>query len=658
MLDSLNAALADRYTVERELGRGGMASVWLARDRRHDRPVAIKVLHPELAGAIGVDRFVREIQLTARLQHPNIVPLLDSGVFPGPNGVSLPWYAMAYVPGESLRTRLERERHLPVEEALRLIEDAAAALQAAHREGIVHRDIKPENLLLSGGRVYVADFGIAKALIETGGERLTSTGLAIGTPVYMSPEQASAQPVDARSDQYSLASVLYEMLAGEPPFTGPTAQAIVARRLSEPARAIRPVRSSVPAGAEAAVLRALERVPADRFPDVGAFAEALRSQSPPGATSRKRTSRLVVGIIGGALLLAAVAFAARRMEQGRSGGQGARDPEVVALYLRGVHEYDKRTPAGIGEAVQAFTAAVRRDSTYTEAWAGLAKTYARAYGRRFVFPGVVRDSVLRLAVAAADRALAGDRQSPDAWKTQGIVSRIVDPTDVAPTIRSLRQALALDSTDAEAWQHLGLGLAESRDLDGAFQAWRRSISADPSYAEGLAFLALGHYWRHQYDSAARWADSAIAVEPNYLLGRTVLGSIAIERGDFVRGRAAYEAAGRLTTDVEVVNALAGSALADARAGASPEARSSLQRAESLAAGYSPAPLHTAVYLAMAYAGLGDADRAIAWLRRYTPVNDLHFQLHLRCDPPFVTIEDDPRFRSLLLVPRPPKPGGC
>ena len=277
MRDHLNAALADRYAVERELGRGGMASVWLARDLRHDRSVAIKVLHEELAGAIGVDRFVREIRLAARLQHPHIVPVLDSGVFTGPSAVTLPWYAMPFIAGESLRARLDRERHLPIEAALRITEQAAAALQVAHREGIVHRDIKPENLLLDDGAAYVADFGVAKALLDTGGERLTATGLAIGTPAYMSPEQATADVVDARSDQYSLACVLYEMLAGEPPFTGPSAQAVMARRLTEPARALRPVRSVVPVGVEAAVLRALERIPADRFPDVAAFAAALRN---------------------------------------------------------------------------------------------------------------------------------------------------------------------------------------------------------------------------------------------------------------------------------------------------------------------------------------------------------------------------------------------
>jgi tetratricopeptide (TPR) repeat protein len=652
MLDRLNAALGDRYAVERELGRGGMASVWLARDRRHDRLVAIKVLRPELAGAIGVDRFVREIQLTARLQHPNIVPVLDSGVFPGADAAPLPWYAMAYIPGESLRARLQRERQLPIDEALHIAVDAAEALQAAHRDGIVHRDIKPENLLLAGDRVYVADFGIAKALIETGGERLTSTGLAIGTPAYMSPEQASAQPVDPRSDQYSLASVLYEMLVGEPPFTGPTAQAIVARRLSEPARAVRPVRPAVPANVEATVLRGLERVPADRFRDIGAFIEHLRQPSAPAP--RPHNLRAL-----SAAMLCLLALALGAWLIGRRGaGERARDPAVMALYRRGVRAYDQRTPASIGEAIQAFAAAVSRDSTYAEAWSGLAKAYVRAYERRFVFPGVARDSGLRLAVAAADRALAEDPGNAEAWATQGSVARIVDPTDRAPAIRSLRQALALDSTNTNAWHFLALSLAESGDVDAAFTAWRRAIAANPSNTQGLAFLAIAHYWRHQYDSSTRWTDSAIALDPTFLLARNAAGYTDVERGDFARARAAFQAAGRLSTDVEVVNQLAGEALTEARAGAPRTAHGLLQRAESLAASYSPAPLHTAVYLAEAYAALGDADRAVAWLRGYAPLADLHFQLHLRCDPPLGPIENDPRFRALLLTPRPTGSRGC
>jgi tetratricopeptide (TPR) repeat protein len=262
-------------------------------------------------------------------------------------------------------------------------------------------------------------------------------------------------------------------------------------------------------------------------------------------------------------------------------------------------------------------------------------------------------------VAAADRALAGDPRSVDAWVTQAIVNRNVDPTDLGPAIRSLRQALALDPRDAVAWHFLAICLAESGDMDSAFQAWRSSIGTDPSYAQGVAFFALGHYWRHEYDSAAHWADSAMALEPTYLLSRSTVGYVAIERGEFARGKAAFEAVERLGTDVELVNAMAGIALAEGRAGNTPQARGMLQRAESLSTGYySPAPLHTAVYLAQAYAGLGDADHAIAWLQRYAPVNDLHFQLHLRCDPPFAAIETDPRFRSLLVMPRPAGSRGC
>ena len=651
MLDRLRAALADRYTVDRELGRGGMASVWLAHDLRHDRPVAIKVLHPDLAGAIGVDRFLREIRLTARLQHPNVIPVLDSGTIAGPDGHPLPWYAMAYVAGESLRARLDREQQLPIDDALRIVDDAAAALQAAHNEGIVHRDIKPENLLLAGGRTYVADFGIARALLDTGGDRLTSTGLSIGTPVYMSPEQAGGQTVDARSDQYSLACVLYEMLAGEPPFTGPNAQAILARRLSEPARAIRPVRPGVPAGVERAVLQALDRVPADRFPDVTAFAEALRRPSAPERPSRRRP-----WIAAAAVLVVAAALGAWLLAQRRP-AQSARDPAVVALYRRGLHAYEQRTPAGGAEAVQAFSAAVARDSDYADAWAGLAKTYVRAYERGF-FHGVSRDSLVRLAVAASDRALAADSRSADVWATQAAVSRIVDPTDVSPAIRSARRALALDSTNASAWHFLALSLAESGKMDEAFQDWRRAVSANPTYLLGLSFLAIAHQWRRQYDSAAYWGDSVVALDPTYLLGRTTVAYTSVERGDYARARAAFAASTRLTTDVEALNTTAGMALAEAGAGNRAEARRLLQQADSEAAAYSPLPLHTAVFLGNAYAGLGDAPRAVAWLSRYAPRNDLHFQLHLRCDPSFAPIEHDPRFRALLLTPRPEAPRGC
>ena len=237
VLKVLQEGLAGRYTVERELGRGGMAAVFLARDLRHDRLVALKVLHPELAMSIGTDRFAREIRFAARLQHPHILPVHDSGDVPGTGGQpTLLWFSMPYIDGESLRERLARDRQLPLAEAIRMTREVADALDYAHRQGLIHRDIKPENILLSGGHALVADFGVARALARDTGAHaaLTGTGLAIGTPAYMSPEQATGdQSLDHRSDIYSLGAVLYEMLAGEPPFGGPTAQAILARVLTE-----------------------------------------------------------------------------------------------------------------------------------------------------------------------------------------------------------------------------------------------------------------------------------------------------------------------------------------------------------------------------------------------------------------------------------------
>jgi tetratricopeptide (TPR) repeat protein len=654
--DLLNATLSGRYDVQRQLGRGGMASVWLARDLRHDRPVALKVMHTELAAAIGVDRFLREIQFTARLQHPNVVPLLDSGVIASSTGIQLPWYAMGYVAGESLRDRLDRDRHLAIDSALAITDQVASALAAAHRLGIVHRDIKPENVLLAESLAYVADFGIAKALIETGGETLTSTGIAIGTPSYMSPEQAMGEAIDARTDQYSLATMLYEMLAGEPPFSGPTAQSIVARRMSEKARPIRSVRSAVSEELEAVVLKGLERVPADRFADVPAFAAALRrAQTNPLRTRRR--SATWTGVLA-ALLVAALGLGIWLALPTSPRAQLARDSVAVALYQRGVRGFDKRTPEGGLEALQAFSQAIARDSTYAAAWAGLAKTYAQAAARGFVFPGIARDSVLHLAVLSVDRALALDSSSADLWTTQAMVGRNLDPTDLTPVFRSLRRSLALDSSLPGTWHYLAASLAEDGKLEEAIDAWRRSVREDPAYIQGVAFLAMGYYWRGQYDSAAWWADSAVALNPNYLLGRTTLGYIAVEQGRFVRAVAAFNAARRLATDVEVVNSMAGRALAEARAGAAGKAGTVLQQAESLARAYTPVLLHTAVYMAQAYAALGELDRAIGWLEQYTPSADLHFQLHLRCDPPMAPLANDPRFQKLLIMPRPRPPETC
>ncbi len=271
VIERLTTSLADRYRLERELGAGGMATVYLAHDLKHERDVAIKVLHPDLGAALGGERFLSEIRTTAKLQHPHILPLLDSGAADG-----LLFYVMPYVAGETLRGRLERELQLPIEDAIEIAREIADALGAAHALGIVHRDIKPENILLQGGHAVVADFGIALAVSQAGGQRMTQTGLSLGTPQYMSPEQAMGdRAVDARTDIYALGAVTYEMLTGEPPFAGATAQAVVAKLLTEPPQRLSAVRDTVPASVEAAVNKALAKLPADRWSSAAKFAEAL-----------------------------------------------------------------------------------------------------------------------------------------------------------------------------------------------------------------------------------------------------------------------------------------------------------------------------------------------------------------------------------------------
>jgi serine/threonine-protein kinase len=315
-LQRLTAALGDRYALEREIGAGGMATVFLARDLRHGRHVAIKVVRPELSGADGIARFLREIELAARLQHPHILPVFDSGAIDDGSGGRTPYFVMPFVQGETLRARLGREKQLPVEDAITLATEVADALAYAHAAGVVHRDIKPENILLSGGHAVVADFGVAKALatgqrpeasLPTGDpSALTQVGFALGTPNYMAPEQATGRDgVDTRADQYSLGCVLYEMLAGTPPFAGGSPQSVVARHLTAPRPHVGKARRDVPDPLEDAVIRAMAIDPADRFPDMAAFAGALR-QSRESARPRRKT---VMAVIAAASIAAGAAGA-------------------------------------------------------------------------------------------------------------------------------------------------------------------------------------------------------------------------------------------------------------------------------------------------------------------------------------------------------------
>ncbi len=345
-LDRLSEALSDRYTIEREVGAGGMATVYLAEDVKHDRKVALKVLRPELAAVIGAERFLAEIKTTANLQHPHILPLFDSG-----EADSFLFYVMPYIEGESLRDRLDREKQLPIDDAVRLASEVASALDYAHRQDVIHRDIKPENILLHDGQALVADFGIALAASKAGGSRMTETGMSLGTPHYMSPEQAMGdRELTARSDVYALGATLYEMLSGEPPFSGPTAQAIVAKVMTDDPRPLTELRRSVPPQVDAACLRALEKLPADRFASGAEFGQALHD---PNFGSGSARGAVAASPVPGAwwrdwrpwavttVILAVVALL------GRSGGATDVPDPVVARFRIALNERQGLTGAPV-----------------------------------------------------------------------------------------------------------------------------------------------------------------------------------------------------------------------------------------------------------------------------------------------------------------------
>ena len=313
---ALHGPLAERYRIDREIGRGGMATVYLAQDLRHDRRVAIKVLSPELAAVAGDERFLQEIQILARLSHPNILPLHDSG-----SSLGRPCYVMPFIEGESLRQRMDREGALPVEDVLRIADELCSALAYAHEQGIVHRDIKPENILLAAGHAVVSDFGIARAVNTAAGENLTQTGITLGTPAYMSPEQATGAVVDARSDIYAVGCVLYEALTGQVPFPANSQAQAIARRLTEDPPSARPLRVAVPPLLDQVIQRCLARNPADRFSSAVELRRAL-SPTDSGAhlwgTPPQQTRRRTVLLAGAAVaaLVAAVSFLSLRAGSG------------------------------------------------------------------------------------------------------------------------------------------------------------------------------------------------------------------------------------------------------------------------------------------------------------------------------------------------------
>ena len=520
--DDLRDALSDRYRLIRELGRGGMATVYLAQDLRHDRPVALKVLHPELARTLGPDRFLREIKLAARLQHPHILSVHDSGEAAGHL-----WFTMPFVEGESLRGRLEREQQLPVEDAVRIAREAAEALDYAHRQGVIHRDIKPENILLSGDHALVADFGIAQALAgdASDDQRLTETGTTLGTPAYMSPEQAAgARSLDARSDIYSLACVLWEMLAGEPPFTGPTPQAMIARRFTESPRPLRAVRETVPEQVERAVAKALSKSPADRFSSALKFGRALTAAEPlVAAPAAKRDNRYrSVALLGlGFLLGLGVLFGWLRRHSTEPATAGTKRLAVLPFDNLG-DSADGYFADGMTDEVRGKLATLKGLQVIAHRSAaeykGTAKSFqeiGRELGVDYLLVGKVRwekadsaQSRVRVSPELIEVASSSTRwQQPfdavlsDVFQVQGeIAGKVAQALDVALAapererleVRPTRNLAAYDAFLRGEEASRRMSTIDQSSLEQAATAYERAVALDSSFMQAWARLSQTH----------------------------------------------------------------------------------------------------------------------------------------------------------------------
>jgi len=575
----LTAALADRYRIEREVGAGGMATVHLAEDLKHHRRVAIKVLRAELGAALGRERFLREIEISAQLHHPHILPLYDSGEAGG-----LLYYVMPYVEGESLRDRLAREKQLPLDEALQITREVADALSYAHSRGVVHRDIKPENILLESGHAVVADFGIARAITAAGGGTLTGTGVAIGTPAYMSPEQAAgSREVDGRSDLYALGCVLYEMLAGQPPFSGPTVESVVHQHLAVEAPSITSIRPAVPAFVAAALQRALAKTPADRFNPVALFAEALvrRESTPvpgaapaPVARRAHRSWRFAWFGVAAVAVVAGVLFVLRR-------GRVAPSHPRTAIAVLPFENLNAGGPQGYfapGLQDELLTqlskvAALRVISrTSVMGYQGTAKPL-REIAAELGVGSVVEGSVqvvggrLRVNVQLIDAATDShlwaeqyDRTLDDAFAVQSdVAQRIVAAVGAALTSAEQGRLAAAPTTNAEAYrlylqgrEYLSRPGVHRPDIESALQFFERALALDPRFALAHAALSEVHgrmYWWHYDPSPARVArqreeaETALRLAPDLPQAHAARGlAYYWGRRDYQRGMEEFRVA--------------------------------------------------------------------------------------------------------------------
>jgi len=797
MNDRPAAALSDRYRIERELGQGGMATVYLAHDLKHDRRVAIKVLRRELGETLGAERFLQEIRVAARLQHPHIVGLLDSGAFVEREGGTdlRPYYVMPYVEGETLRDRLTRGGPLSLTEAVRFTTEIADALAKAHKAGIVHRDIKPENVLLSDGHALVMDFGVAKAVSDaTGRQGLTSAGVSLGTPAYMAPEQVAADPsIDHRADLYSLGLVAYEMLVGGSPYSATTPQQQMAAHVTQAPLPLQSRRPDCPPILAALITRCLAKNPGERWQTAEEVVAALGAVELTGPQrGARRSGRSLAAGFGAVVLLVVAVLGVRRIagtssdapatgdstvgvmlfdnisrdtayayladglaseisttlarvprlevrspgavrsaqrggeadprEVGRRldvrnvvegefqrGGDKIRiavrlvavpsgtqrwgeswtrpvgdllavqeeiaravataiagellpqeqsvlavratsDPEAYDHFLRGNFLLASRSPGGTARALAEYTAAVRLDSTFTQAQARIALAYALYAAWGWDYPGVPADSQIALGLRAADRALALDSSSADGWMARGQLLHLRYPRTLDGALPAMRRATELDSTNAEAWQQYGAAMMFTGHNEEAIVAYRRALALEPGRGVTWNELASANLLLDRDAAAGAAYDSAVAADPNFYPAYAGRSRLRLQAGDRPGARADAEAAMRLSPPGEEYWGLAPLAALAAADGDTVQARRLMAQAMAPFAKrpFGPVPAWAVIFGMVA---AGQKELALDWIERITPRGALLWWGMQY--PGLDALRKDPRFTRVMDQSRPP-----
>jgi serine/threonine protein kinase/tetratricopeptide (TPR) repeat protein len=649
LLDRLRTALADRYTFDREVGRGGMATVYRAQDQKHDRPVAIKVLHPYLAMNLGPERFLREIQIAAQLQHPHIVPLYDSG-----QAGDLLYYVMPYVEGESLRQRLAREQRLPVEDALHLGRSVAAALDYAHRHGVVHRDIKPENVMLHEGEAVVTDFGIAKAVTAAAASTLTQTGATVGTPAYMSPEQAAgAAELDGRSDVYSLGCVVYEMLSGRTPFTGPTAQAIIAQCFTEPPPPLRGSRGDLPDWLEPVVMKSLAKDAGDRFATAAQFSQALKqpgASTPPGMTTTSAAAATAKSIA----VLPFVNMSADPENEYFT--DGVAEEIINALTKIQALRVASRTSSfafkgknqdirKVGEQLNVTTVlegSVRKAGTKLRVTAQLVNVadgyhlWSERYDRELQDVFAIQDEIagnivraLRVVLSdaekrAIEKAPTANVQAYDYYLRGRQFFHQFRRTGMQFARRMFERAIEVDPGYAIAYA----GVADccsflymywdgsKANLEGADSASRKALELDPELAESHASRGFAVSLSKQYDEARREFETAIRLNPKLYEAHYFYARACFQEGKLEEAVRHYQDASRVRP--EDYQALILMAAPLHALGREDEMRAAMRHGLEVAQKHlelNPDDARALYLGAGALVQLGDQERGLDWTRR-------------------------------------------